>query len=118
MASPQVSKTCCGGSTPSVPVKKYIKGGNGILDKYFTKMAYLSTIEDELMKVHRISRSALDEESYYSEFGTSKEFYKEDGEYRNLVDDFKKLQRKIEPEVVGLLTRVLALRKKYIEKNN
>ncbi|EKF52502.1 hypothetical protein C426_0077 [Lactococcus garvieae DCC43] len=70
------------------------------------------------MKVHRISRSVVDEESFYSEFGTSKEFYKEDEEYRNLVDDFKKLQRKIEPEVVGLLTRVLTLRKKYIEKNN
>ncbi|WP_285119663.1 hypothetical protein [Lactococcus petauri] len=81
-------------------------------------MSYLSTIEDELMKAHRISRSVLDEESFYSEFGTSKEFYEEDEEYRNLVDDFKKLQREIEPEVVELLTRVLTLRKKYIEKNN
>ncbi|WP_276421639.1 hypothetical protein [Lactococcus garvieae] len=89
------------------------------LDKYFTKLSYLSTIEDVLMQFHKISRSALDEEDFYSEFGTSKEFYEENEDYRKLVDDLEKFRKKVEPELVEMLLRVLKLREKYVgEKIN
>lgn len=88
------------------------------MSKYFTKLFYLELIEEELMRIHRIVRDACDDEGFLSEFGTSKEFCEEDEEYRNLVRDFEELGRKIEPEVLDLLDRVLTLRKKYIKENN
>ncbi len=88
------------------------------MSKYFTKLFYLESIEEELMRIYRIVREPCDDEGYFSEFGTSKEFCEEDEEYCNLVHDFEELERKIEPEVLDLLDRALTLRKKYIKENN
>lgn len=88
------------------------------MSKYFTKLFYLTSIEEDLMRIHRVVRQAFDEDSLLSEFGTSREFYEADEEYRHLVDDFEELERKIEPEIVSLLSKVLIIRKRYIEENN
>ena len=85
------------------------------MGKYFTKSFYLKSIEEDLMRIHRVIGELLNDEDFILEFEFLEEFYEEDEDYRNFINDFKELGRKIEPEVVDLLDRVLTLRKKYIK---
>lgn len=97
---------------------KHRKKGKYMDDTYFTKLYYLTSLEDELTHIHRVVRQSCDQEAFLIGFGTSKEFYEEDAAYRHLVDNFEKLERAIEPEVVELLHRGLRLCKKFLKENN